>query len=238
MFVSGSESLGNSVPVYCSGSTSFDVRSWKISLKNFQGLLSIVQLSMFFFVVAVSCDSFYIISKCFIFVNNFFISFLLLWSSSSRDSLFRIAYSSRLVNSFLISFCNLLFSKFSSEYSHTHARIFMQNFFIFHPLCLCMPLLSLCLGQRTYGILPRLSGIVNVVFVFCTIQNILTFLCFSSVFRLSKLFPYSPESKSLKTFNFYNFVIAMIPGSKGQKADASLLARGFLTSWPAKNMSK
>ena len=170
--------------------------------------------------------------------TTFFISFLLLWSSSSRDSLFRIAYSSRLVNSFLISFCNLLFSKFSSEYSHTHARIFMQNFFIFHPLCLCMPLLSLCLGQRTYGILPRLSGIVNVVFVFCTIQNILTFLCFSSVLRLSKLFPYSPESKSLKTFNFYNFVIAMIPGSKGQKADASLLARGFLTSCPAKNMSK
>ena len=210
MFVSGSESLGNSVPVYCSGSTSFDVRSWKISCKNFQGLLSIVQLSMFFFVVAVSCDSFYIISKCFMFVNNFFISFLLLWSSPSRDSLFRIAYSSRLVNSF----------------------------FIFHPLCLCMPLLSLCLDQRTYGILPRLSGIVNVVFIFCAIQNILTFLCFSSVFRLSKLFPYSPESKSLKTFNFYNFVIAMIPGSKGQKADASLLARGFLTSWPAKNMSK
>ena len=210
MFVSGSESLGNSVPVYCSGSTSFDVRSWKISCKNFQGLLSIVQLSMFFFVVAVSCDSFYIISKCFMFVNNFFISFLLLWSSSSRDSLFRIAYSSRLVNSF----------------------------FIFHPLCLCMPLLSLCLDQRTNVILPRLSWIVNVVFIFCAIQNILTFLCFSPVFRLSKLFPYSPESKSLKTFNFYNFVIAMIPGSKGQKADASLLARGFLTSWPAKNMSK
>ena len=144
------------------------------------------------------------------FVNNFFISFLLLWSSSSRDSLFRIAYSSRLVNSF----------------------------FIFHPLCLCMPLLSICLDQRTNVILPRLSWIVNVVFIFCAIQNILTFLCFSSVFRLSKLFPYSPESKSLKTFNFYNFVIAMISGSKGQKADASLLARGFLTSWPAKNMSK
>ena len=181
MFVSGSESLGNSVPVYCSGSTSFDVRSWKISLKNFQGLLSIVQLSMFFFVVAVSCDSFYIISKRFMFVNSFF---------------------------------------------------------ILHPLCLCMPLLSLCLDQRTNVILPRLSWIVNVVFIFCAIQNILTFLCFSSVLRLSKLFPYSPELKSLKTFNFYNFVIAMIPGSKGQKADASLLARGFLTSWPAKNMSK
>ena len=233
MFVSGSESLGNSVPVYCSGSTSFDVRSWKISLKNFQGLLSIVQLSMFFLLLPFHATAF-ILYQSVSCLSTTFLFFLLLWSSPSRDSLFRIAYSSRLVNSFLISFCNLLFSKFSSEYSHTHARIFMQNFFIFHPLCLCMPLLSLCLGQRTYGILPRLSGIVNVVFVFCTIQNILTFLCFSSVFRLSKLFPYSPESKSLKTFNFYNFVIAMIPGSKGQKADASLLARGFLTSWPAK----
>ena len=151
MFVSGSESLGNSVPVYCSGSTSFDVRSWKISCKNFQGLLSIVQLSMFMFVVAVSCDSFYIISKCFMFVNNFFISFLLLWSSSSRDSLFRIAYSPRLVNSFLISFCNLLFSKFSSEYSHTHARIFMQNFLFFiRSASACHSLVSVSTSERCY----------------------------------------------------------------------------------------
>ena len=160
MFVSGSESLGNSVPVYCSGSTSFDVRSWKISLKNFQGLLSIVQLSMFFFVVAVSCDSFYIISKCFMFVNNFFISFLLLWSSSSRDSLFRIAYSSRLVNSFLISFCNLLFSKFSSEYSHTHARIFMQNFLFFiRSASACHSLVSVSTSERmlSYHAFPELS---------------------------------------------------------------------------------
>ena len=210
MFVSGSESLGNSVPVYCSGSTSFDVRSWKISCKNFQGLLSIVQLSMFFLLLPFHATAFILYQSISCLSTTFFISFLLLWSSSSRDSLFRIAYSSRLVNSF----------------------------FIFHPLRLCMPLLSLCLDQRTNVILPRLSWIVNVVFIFCAIQNILTFLCFSSVFRLSKLFPYSPESKSLKTFNFYNFVIAMIPGSKGQKADASLLARGFLTSWPAKNMSK
>ena len=160
MFVSGSESLGNSVPVYCSGSTSFDVRSWKISLKNFQGLLSIVQLSMFFFVVAVSCDSFYIISKCFIFVNNFFISFLLLWSSSSRDSLFRIAYSSRLVNSFLISFCNLLFSKFSSEYFHTHARIFMQNFLFFiRSASACLSLVSVSTSEHmvSYHGFPELS---------------------------------------------------------------------------------
>ena len=58
MFVSGSESLGNSVPVYCSGSTSFDVHSWKISLKNFQGLLSIVQLSMFFLLLPFHATAF------------------------------------------------------------------------------------------------------------------------------------------------------------------------------------
>ena len=159
MFVSGSESLGNSVPVYCSGSTSFDVRSWKISCKNFQGLLSIVQLSMFF-VVAVSCDSFYIISKCFMFVNNFFISFLLLWSSSSRDSFNRIAHPSELVNSFLISFCNLLFSKFSSEYSHTHARIFMQNFLFFiRSASACHSLVSVSTSERmlSYHAFPELS---------------------------------------------------------------------------------
>ena len=114
--------------------------------KEFSGFVVYCSVINVLFVVAVSCDSFYIISKCFMFVNNFFISFLLLWSSSSRDSLFRIAYSSRLVNSF----------------------------FIFHPLCLCMPLLSLCLDQRTNVILPRLSWIVNVVFIFCAIQNILT----------------------------------------------------------------
>ena len=148
----------NFVPVYCSGLTSFDVRSWKISLKNFQGLLSIVQLSMFFFVVAVSCDSFYIISKCFMFVNNFFISFLLLWSSSSRDSFNRIPYPSKLVNSFFLC-----------------------------PLCdPCMPLLSLCLDQRTNVILPRLPWIVNVVFIFCAIQNILIIHSSSSDTRLGR----------------------------------------------------
>ena len=30
----------------------------------------------------------------------------------------------------------------------------------------------------------------------------------------------------------------MISGSKGQKSDASLLAKGFLTLGPAKNMNK
>ena len=94
------------------------------------------------------------------FVNNFFISLLLLWSSPSRDSLFRIAYSSRLVNSFLISFCNLLFSKFSSEYFHTHARIFMQNFLFFiRSASACHSLVSVSTSEHmvSYHAFPELS---------------------------------------------------------------------------------
>ena len=53
--------------------------------------MSIVQLSMFFFVVAVSCDSFYILSKAFVFVKNFFI-FLLLFVSHSSASLRQLIY--------------------------------------------------------------------------------------------------------------------------------------------------
>ena len=82
--------------------------------------------------------------------TTFFISFLLLWSSPSRDSFNRITYSSRLVNSFLISFCNLLFSKFSSEYSHTHARIFMQNFLFFiRSASACHSLVSVSTSKHT-----------------------------------------------------------------------------------------
>ena len=92
--------------------------------------------------------------------TTFLFLFLLLWSSPSRDSLFRIAYSSRLVNSFLISFCNLLFSKFSSEYSHTHARIFMQNFLFFiRSASACHSLVSVSTSERmlSYHAFPELS---------------------------------------------------------------------------------
>ena len=128
--------------------------------KEFSGFVVYCSVINVLFVVAVSCDSFYIISKRFMFVNNFFISFLLLWSSPSRDSLFRIAYSSRLVNSFLISFCNLLFSKFSSEYSHTHARIFMQNFLFFiRSASACHSLVSVSASEHmvSYHGFPELS---------------------------------------------------------------------------------
>ena len=93
------------------------------------------------------------------FVNNFFI-FLLLWRTPSRDSFNRIAYPSELVNSFLISFCNLLFSKFSSEYSHTHARIFMQNFLFFiRSASACHSLVSVSTSERmlSYHAFPELS---------------------------------------------------------------------------------
>ena len=92
--------------------------------------------------------------------EHFYFLFLLLWSNPSRDSLFRIAYSSRLVNSFLISFCNLLFSKFSSEYSHTHARIFMQNFLFFiRSASACHSLVSVSTSERmlSYHAFPELS---------------------------------------------------------------------------------
>ena len=111
MFVSGSESLGNSVPVYCSGSTSFDVRSRKISCKNFQGLLSIVQLSMFFFVVAVSCDSFYIISKRFMFVNNFFKLFFVAFLNLSNSNSDILSYIFLLVNNFFEVFSKVIFKQ-------------------------------------------------------------------------------------------------------------------------------
>ena len=93
-------------------------------------------------------------------LSTTFLFFLLLWSNPSRDSLFRIAYSPRLVNSFLISFCNLLFSKFSSEYFHTHARIFMQNFLFFiRSASACHSLVSVSTSERmlSYHAFPELS---------------------------------------------------------------------------------
>ena len=63
-------------------------------------LLSIVQLSMFFFVVAVSCDSFYIISKHFMFVNNFFKLFFVAFLNLSSSSSDILSYISLSVNNF------------------------------------------------------------------------------------------------------------------------------------------
>ena len=87
----------------------------KFSLqRNFQGLLSIVQLSRFlsFF----SCDSFDILSNPFRFVKNFFIFLFrffcfahpLSFQSASSDSLYRLSHLQGVVNSFF----HLFFQRF------------------------------------------------------------------------------------------------------------------------------
>ena len=53
-----------------------------------------------FFVVAVSCDSFYIISKCFMFVNNFFKLFFVAFLNLSNSNSDILSYIFLLVNNF------------------------------------------------------------------------------------------------------------------------------------------
>ena len=114
MFVSGSESLGNSVPVYCSGSTSFDVRSWKISLKNFQGLLSIVQLSMFFLLLPFHATAFILYQSVSCLSTTFLNYFLLLFLNLSSSNSDILSYIFLLVNNF--------FEVFFKRYFQTKRR--------------------------------------------------------------------------------------------------------------------
>ena len=114
MFVSGSESLGNSVPVYCSGSTSFNVRSWKISLKNFQGLLSIVQLSMFFLLLPFHATAFTLYQSVSCLSTTFLNYFLLLFLNLSNSNSDILSYIFLLVNNF--------FEVFFKSYFQTKRR--------------------------------------------------------------------------------------------------------------------
>ena len=111
MFVSGSESLGNSVPVYCSGSTSFDVRSWKISLKNFQGLLSIVQLSMFFLLLPFHATAFILYQSVSCLSTTFLNYFLLLFLNLSNSNSDILSYIFLLVNNFFEVFSKVIFKQ-------------------------------------------------------------------------------------------------------------------------------
>ena len=82
--------------------------------------MSIVQLSMFF-VVAVSCDSFYIISKCFMFVNNFFKLFFVAFFIS--DNLYIISCVFCFVNTFFEVFIfteKIILNAKGSESLRTH----------------------------------------------------------------------------------------------------------------------
>ena len=111
MFVSGSESLGNSVPVYCSGSTSFDVRSRKISLKNFQGLLSIVQLSMFFLLLPFHATAFILYQSVSCLSTTFLNYFLLLFLNLSNSNSDILSYIFLLVNNFFEVFSKVIFKQ-------------------------------------------------------------------------------------------------------------------------------
>ena len=111
MFVSGSESLGNSVPVYCSGSTSFDVRSQKISLKNFQGLLSIVQLSMFFLLLPFHATAFTLYQSVSCLSTTFLNYFLLLFLNLSNSNSDILSYIFLLVNNFFEVFSKVIFKQ-------------------------------------------------------------------------------------------------------------------------------
>ena len=73
--------------------------------------MSIVQLSMFFFVVAVSCDSFYIISKHFMFVNNFFKLFFVAFLNLSNSNSDILSYIFLLVNNFFEVFSKVIFKQ-------------------------------------------------------------------------------------------------------------------------------
>ena len=115
MFVSGSESLGNSVPVYCSGLTSFDVRSRKISLKNFQGLLSIVQLSMFFLLLPFHATAFILYQSVSCLSTTFLNYFLLLFLNLSNSNSDILSYIFLLVNNFFEVFQKLFSNKTEKE---------------------------------------------------------------------------------------------------------------------------
>ena len=94
------------------------------------------------------------------FVNNFFISFLLLWSSSSRDSFNRIPYPSKLVNNFFICFCISFLFAVLSELSRLIRSEILQVFKIFARMTsACHSLVSVSISERmlSYHGFPELS---------------------------------------------------------------------------------
>ena len=71
--------------------------------KEFSGFVVYCSVINVLFVVAVSCDSFYIISKCFMFVNNFFKLFFIAFYFYQRQPLYNIM---------CILFCQHIFLRF------------------------------------------------------------------------------------------------------------------------------
>ena len=82
--------------------------------KEFSGFVVYCSVINVLFVVAVSCDSFYIISKCFMFVNNFFKLFFVAFFESLKQQLWYIII--------YLLVCQQLFWSFFKSYFQTKRR--------------------------------------------------------------------------------------------------------------------
>ena len=79
--------------------------------KEFSGFVVYCSVINVLFVVVVSCDSFYIISKRFMFVNNFFKLFFVAFLNLSNSSSDILSYIFLLVNNFFEVFSKVIFKQ-------------------------------------------------------------------------------------------------------------------------------
>ena len=79
--------------------------------KEFSGFVVYCSVINVLFVVAVSCDSFYIIPKCFMFVNNFFKLFFVAFLNLSNSNSDILSYIFLLVNNFFEVFSKVIFKQ-------------------------------------------------------------------------------------------------------------------------------
>ena len=79
--------------------------------KEFSGFVVYCSVINVLFVVVVSCDSFYIISKCFMFVNNFFKLFFVAFLNLSNSNSDILSYIFLLVNNFFEVFSKVIFKQ-------------------------------------------------------------------------------------------------------------------------------
>ena len=93
-------------------------------------------------------------------LSTTFLFFLLLRSSSSRDSFNRISYPSKIVNSFFICFCNSFFFAVLSEFSRLICSKILQFFEIFARMTsACHSLVSVSTSEQmvSYHVFLELS---------------------------------------------------------------------------------
>ena len=95
--------------------------------KEFSGFVVYCSVINVLFVVAVSCDSFYIISKCFMFVNNFLNYFLSL-SIFISDNLYIISCVFCFVNTFFEVFIFIFKGYLTSLIINKNPSLFRDRF--------------------------------------------------------------------------------------------------------------